>query len=63
MRQCELCGKSHMMGGVRKLLRGNYNPVDWKKKKANLQKTTNPKTGASILACTKCMRSMVKIAK
>jgi len=49
-----------MMGGVRKLLRGNYNPVNWKKKKANLQKTTNPKTGASILACTKCIRTMAK---
>ncbi|MDP2704714.1 MAG: hypothetical protein Q8P01_05960 [bacterium] len=49
-----------MMGGTRKLLRGNYNPTNWKKKKANLQKTEDPKTGKRILACTRCMKTMAK---
>ncbi len=60
MRQCEMCKKSYMMGGTRKLLRGNYNPTNWKKKKANLQKATDPKTGKRLLACTKCMKTMAK---
>ena len=60
MKQCEVCKKDYMMGGVRKLLRGNYNPVNWKKKKANLQKTIDPKTGKRIIACARCIKTMAK---
>ncbi|OGG40808.1 hypothetical protein A3A21_01080 [Candidatus Jorgensenbacteria bacterium RIFCSPLOWO2_01_FULL_45_25b] len=60
MKQCAFCEKTHMMGGKRKLLRGHYNPVNWLKKKPNLQWSILPKTGKRILACTRCIRTFSK---
>ena len=60
MKQCAICEKSYKMGGTRKLLRGHYNPTNWKKKKANLQWMKNTKAEGRILACTRCIRTLGK---
>ncbi len=60
MRACDRCGKSHMMGGTRKLLRGHYNPTAYTKKRANLQWARDPVTGKRMRVCTKCQKTMVK---
>ncbi len=60
MRACERCGKSHIMGGTRKLLRGHYNPTNWSKKKANLQWTKSYISGKRTLLCTRCIRTLTK---
>lgn len=59
MRQCYQCEKSYMMGGTRKLLRGHYNPTNWKKKKANLQWSLMA-NGKRALLCTRCIRTKSK---
>jgi ribosomal protein L28 len=59
MRQCEICGKSYIIGGTRKKLRGKYNPTSRKKKYPNLQKTKLP-NGKRVLACTKCIKTISK---
>jgi len=50
------------MGGTRYLLRGHYNPTNWSRKYPNLQKTKLA-DGKRVLACTKCLKSLVKKAK
>ncbi|HDY73007.1 MAG TPA: hypothetical protein ENH86_00335 [Candidatus Jorgensenbacteria bacterium] len=63
MRKCELCEKSHTMGGKRKLLRGHYNPVNKHyKRKANLQRTILP-SGKRALICTQCLKTLSKKKK
>ena len=37
MNKCFICGKGPKMAGERKKLRGKYNPVNWSKKRPNLQ--------------------------
>lgn len=63
MRACEKCGKSHIGGGTRKLLRGHYNPTNWTKKRANLQWTKLFKPGQRSLVCVKCLRTLTKSVK
>lgn len=58
MRQCKKCGKGSQMGGKRKLLRGHYNPVDWKRSYPNLQYATIK--GVRILVCTQCIKTLAK---
>lgn len=60
MRACDRCGKSHMMGGTRKLLRGHYNPTAYTRKRANLQWAHDPVTGKRMYVCTKCQKTLVK---
>ena len=62
MKQCELCGKGSKMSGTRTLLRGHYNPTNWTRKYPNLQKSRDSE-GKRVLACVKCMRTMVKPAR
>lgn len=50
------------MGGTRKKLRGNYNPVNWSRKYPNLQKTKTM-DGTRILACARCIKKMNKEGK
>ncbi len=59
MRVCQICGKGSQMGGTRKKLRGNYNPVNWSRKHPNLQKTRTL-GGKRVLACTDCIKKMPK---
>jgi len=47
------------MGGTRKKLRGNYNPVNWSRKKPNLQKSRDDQ-GKRVVVCTSCMKKMGK---
>ncbi|MDO8469517.1 MAG: hypothetical protein Q7S84_00665 [bacterium] len=69
MRQCERCGKSFIMGGTRKLLRGHYNPTSWTKKRANLQwtrlhtvgKPTGQKVTRRSMVCTNCLRTLSRV--
>ncbi len=58
MRKCALCGKGSMMGGVRKKLRGKYNPVNWKREYPNLQYAKVE--GIRKLICTQCIRTLSK---
>ncbi len=62
MKTCEICGKGSQMGGTRKKLRGNYNPVNWLRKYPNLQKTRLT-DGKRVLACTTCIKKMGKSEK
>jgi ribosomal protein L28 len=62
MRACEICKKGSKMGGARKKLRGNYNPVNWTRKYPNLQKTRTLE-GKRVLACTDCIKKMSKLKK
>lgn len=58
MRQCKMCGKSSQMVGKRKLLRGHYNPVNYKRSYANLQYAKVD--GKRMLICTQCMKKLAK---
>ncbi|OGY64563.1 MAG: hypothetical protein A3B92_00305 [Candidatus Harrisonbacteria bacterium RIFCSPHIGHO2_02_FULL_42_16] len=60
MRQCKLCGKSYLMGGTRKLLRGHYNPTNYSRKQPNLQWTSVPGKPGRFKACIKCRRLLKK---
>ncbi|MEK7554512.1 MAG: hypothetical protein AAB518_00810 [Patescibacteria group bacterium] len=59
MRKCLNCGKTSIMAGTRKLLRGHYNPTNWSRKYPNLQKTTL-QNGTRGLVCTKCLKVIAK---
>ncbi len=50
------------MAGTRKLLRGHYNPTNWSRKYPNLQKTPLA-DGQTVMACTRCRRTLVKPAR
>lgn len=60
MRACEMCKKSYLGGGTRKLLRGHYNPTAYGKKRANLQWTRLLSSGKRSLVCTRCLRTLTK---
>jgi len=60
MRACAICGKSYILGGTRKLLRGHYNPTKTGKKKANLQWTRLYAPGKRVLVCTRCLKTLTK---
>ena len=62
MKQCALCGKSYLMGGTRKLLRGHYNPTNYSKKQPNLQWLSLPGKTGRVKACVKCIRKTKKSA-
>ncbi|MDD5547392.1 MAG: hypothetical protein PHN74_00615 [Candidatus Pacebacteria bacterium] len=62
MRKCAICKKSYIMGGTRKLLRGNYNPTNWSRKQANLQWATIPGKSGRVKACVKCKRRLKESA-
>lgn len=51
-----------MMGGTRRKLRGNFNPVNWSRKYPNLQKTRRI-DGTRVLACARCIKKMNKEGK
>jgi ribosomal protein L28 len=69
---CTICGKGSRVFGVRKKLRGKYNPTTKKRKYPNLQwlkvpedvkhKNYKPFKGQRILACTKCIKRLAKEA-
>ncbi|MBI4992110.1 MAG: hypothetical protein HZB99_02725 [Candidatus Harrisonbacteria bacterium] len=56
MKQCELCAKSYLMGGTRKLLRGHYNQTNKGRKQPNLQWLHLPGQTGRVKACVKCLR-------
>ncbi len=58
-KQCNICGKSSVMGGHYKKVISKYNPSPKKRKYPNLQKTTLP-NGKKVLACTKCIKTLCK---
>jgi len=62
MKVCQICEKGSVMGGTRRKLRGNYNPVNWSRKYPNLQKTRTLE-GKRILACANCIKKMNKDGK
>lgn len=63
MRQCAICGKSYLMGGTRRLLRGHYNPTNTTKKQPNLQWARIPGKPGRVKACIKCGRKLKASAK
>lgn len=56
---CPACSKVSRMRGVRKLLRGNYNPTTKRKRHPNLQWVTLS-NGERIKVCTRCKRKAAK---
>ncbi len=79
MNRCTICNKGSIMAGDRKKLRGKYNPVNWSKKKPNLQVVKlSPEIYPNILKnknikkelidkkvkiCTNCLRTIKKTPK
>ncbi|MBZ9572857.1 50S ribosomal protein L28 [Patescibacteria group bacterium] len=67
---CAICGKGSRVFGVRKKLRGKYNPTVKRRKYPNLQwvrvpigitlKKYKKFAGKRILACTKCIKALGK---
>lgn len=47
------------MGGTRKKLRGNYNPVNWSRKYPNLQ-TMKDASGKRVVACATCVKKKTR---
>jgi len=62
MKQCSLCGKSYILGGTRKKLRGVFNPTNWSRKRANLQQS-RLLDGKRQLLCVKCIRTLSRDIK
>lgn len=56
--RCPTCGKKSMMANKRKLLRGNYNPVNRYRKNVNLQWAKI--NGKRMQICTSCMKTLTK---
>lgn len=66
--QCVICGKSSIVFGARKKLRGKYNPTVKVRKYPNLQwvkipsdvklKKYKPFAGKRVLACSKCIKRL-----
>lgn len=56
---CPVCKKVTRTGGVRKLLRGNYNPTGKRKRHPNLQWAVLP-NGKRMKMCTNCKKSGAK---
>jgi len=59
--KCEICGKTSVMGGLTKKLRGRINPTGKRWKRANIQGATV--NGKKIKACTRCIRTLNKNGK
>ena len=59
-KSCPICEKGPRMGGTRKLLRGHYNPVNWKRKQANLQWAPLP-DGGRVKICTRCLKKNLQL--
>jgi len=69
-KKCAICGKGSIVFGVRKKLRGKYNPTAKRRKYPNLQwlrvpsdtklKKYKPFAGKRIFACTKCIKRLKK---
>jgi len=69
-KQCTICEKGSRVFGVRKKLRGKYNPTSKRRKYPNLQwlrvpsdiklKKYKPFAGQRVLACTKCIKRLKK---
>jgi len=65
---CKICGKGSRVFGVRKKLRGKYNPTAKKRKYPNLQwlrvpediklKKYKPYAGQRVKACSKCIKRL-----
>ncbi|MCD6500515.1 50S ribosomal protein L28 [bacterium] len=68
---CAICGKGSRVFGVRKKLRGKYNPTIKRRKYPNLQWVRIPQdiklkkykkfAGQRILACAKCIKRLSKL--
>lgn len=59
--KCQICGKTSLMGGLRKKLRGKFNPTAKKWKRANIQKTKVD--GKTAKLCTRCLKTLAKKGK
>jgi ribosomal protein L28 len=59
--RCQICGKTSIVGGTTKKLRGHINPTGKKWKRANIQHVTVQ--GKRIRACTRCIRTLEKQGK
>ena len=57
--KCYFCGKTSIMGGGRKKLRGKYNPTGKKRKYPNLQ-WAKLASGKRVKACAKCIKTQTK---
>lgn len=62
MKQCSICNKGSLMAGKNKKIKSAYDPVDWKRKYPNLQKTRSA-NGTRIVACTSCIKRMAMSKK
>ncbi|MBI4134979.1 MAG: 50S ribosomal protein L28 [Candidatus Sungbacteria bacterium] len=60
MRICAICKKGSSMAGVRKLLRGHYNPTTTKRIYPNLQWVRLLGSSRRVKACTKCIKALAK---
>ncbi len=58
MRKCAICGKTSVIGGSRKKLRGKYNPTNQKRKYPNLQWVRLSADSKRIKACTQCIKAL-----
>ncbi len=56
---CPVCKKVSRMGGVRKLLRGHYNPTTKRKRHPNLQWYALP-SGKRLKICTSCLKKQAQ---
>lgn len=56
MRMCYNCSKKYVVGGVRTLLRGHYNPTNSFKKQVNLQWANVTGQSKRVKLCIKCLR-------
>ncbi len=79
MNRCAICGKNSIMVASRRKLRGKYNPVNWSRKKPNLQQVKlSPEIYPNILKnkkikkelinkrvkiCTQCLKTLQKTSK
>ncbi len=69
-KKCAICKKGSRVFGVKKKLRGKYNPTVKRRKYPNLQwlrvpsdikqKKYKPFAGQKILTCTKCIKKLEK---
>lgn len=59
--KCAICGKSSIVRGKRKLLRGHYNPTTKSRRYPNLQWAKVD--GKRQKICTNCLRTLHRKAK
>jgi ribosomal protein L28 len=59
MKKCAICQKKSKKAGIRKKLRGHYNPTGKRKQLPNLQWVKLP-DGKRIRICTKCLKRLEK---